>query len=45
MNQSCHSHDTARFSHLLGRDIARLPLAVVWRLHGGWCSRIITVMK
>lgn len=24
------SHDTARFKTLLGRDIARLPLAVVW---------------
>ncbi len=26
------SHDTARFKTLLGRDIARLPLAVVWLL-------------
>lgn len=24
------SHDTARFKSLLGRDVARLPLAVVW---------------
>lgn len=24
------SHDTARFKTLLGRDVARLPLAVVW---------------
>lgn len=24
------SHDTARFKTLLGRDIARLPLAVIW---------------
>ena len=26
------SHDTARFKTLLGRDVARLPLAVVWLL-------------
>ncbi len=24
------SHDTARFKSLLGKDVARLPLAVVW---------------
>ncbi len=24
------SHDTARFKTLLGKDVARLPLAVVW---------------
>lgn len=33
------SHDTARFKTLLGRDIARLPLAVVWLFtwHGVPC--------
>lgn len=29
------SHDTARFKSLLGKDVARLPLAVVWLFTAG----------
>ena len=39
------SHDTARFKTLLGRDIARLPLAVVWLFTGPVYRAFITVMK
>ncbi len=40
------SHDTARFKTLLGRDIARLPLAVVWLFTRALVYRaFITVMK
>ncbi len=39
------SHDTARFKTLLGRDIARLPLAVVWLFTGLVYRAFITVMK
>ncbi len=39
------SHDTARFKTLLGRDIARLPLAVVWLFTRPVYRAFITVMK
>lgn len=29
------SHDTARFKSLLGKDVARLPLAVTWLFTAG----------
>ncbi|VFS23352.1 maltodextrin glucosidase [Salmonella enterica subsp. enterica serovar Typhimurium] len=39
------SHDTARFKTLLGKDAARLPLAVVWLFTWPACHVFITAMK
>lgn len=39
------SHDTARFKSLLGKDVARLPLAVVWLFTRLACPVFTTVTK
>lgn len=39
------SHDTARFKSLLGKDVARLPLAVVWLFTCLACPVFTTAMK
>lgn len=39
------SHDTARFKSLLGKDVARLPLAVVWLFTRLACPVFTTATK
>ncbi|SQA97121.1 Neopullulanase 2 [Cedecea neteri] len=39
------SHDTARFKSILGKDVARLPLAVIWLYAWPGVPVFITAMR